>query len=59
MSREEWWAPPLSASYRRRLRRRKLLRVVVPTLHPAETRWRERAMDGHTCHVIRVDREQK
>lgn len=50
----EWWLGPISPSVRRRLRRRKLLRVIMPTLHPAEDRWRERAMGSHVCRVIRV-----
>jgi hypothetical protein len=48
----DWTGGPLSASVRRRLRRRKILRAMVPTLHPCEEKWRERAFGGHVCQPI-------
>lgn len=54
MTAEQEWMRPLSASLRRRIRRRRVVRVLIPVVSPYSDRLRERALEGHSCQVIRV-----
>lgn len=52
----EWWLrQALSASLRRRIRRRRILRYTLPVVSPYTDRLRDRANDGHRCMQMLVD----
>lgn len=45
----EDWMRPMSASLRRRVRRRRI-RMLLPVVSPWMDRLRAKALDGHVCH---------
>ena len=52
----EWWLrQALSASLRRRIRRRRILRYSLPVVSPYTDRLRDLANDGHRCTQLIVD----
>lgn len=44
----EDWMRPMSASLRRRIRKRRI-RMLLPVVSPWMDRLREKALDGHVC----------
>lgn len=46
---DPWWVGPLSASLRRRIRRRRIYRYAVPIISAYSDRLRDRALGGEVC----------